>query len=345
MMIFSRRGSSGRPTLPVRSLVGWLAVSLILACLPGDMSLKIKDYGRALLAPGQQAARVALAELYYWRGAWRHDGAAAKELIGLRDRVRRLEDENESLRFAAAQSESRELESAQPDMAQRFPWGDPPRLSNEDDLGRSPHGSIAAGSMERPAPLVSARAIETRVLGQQAQAMLCGAAILASEHAAELTSGSLAVDYEVALLDQGANVRLNVGEMALAGGRVWGKLVEIGPQTAVVRRLTATGYRGLVQIVDSIEGVMKPLARGIVEGIGETQCRIRMVDATAPVSVGDLVLADEEEGVTAAPLVYGRIARAELEAGAAHWRLWMAPAIAADLPRKLVVVQPVINRK
>ena len=62
-------------------------------------------------------------------------------------------------------------------------------------------------------------------------------------------------------------------------------------------------------------------------------------------SVGDLVLAAEEQGVTAAPLVYGRIARAELEAGAAHWQLWMAPAIVADLPEKLVIVQPIINRK
>jgi cell shape-determining protein MreC len=123
----------------------------------------------------------------------------------------------------------------------------------------------------------------------------------------------------------------------LAGRRVWGKVIESAAQTSSVLRLTESGYRDLVQLVQSQGDALKPGPCGMLEGAGERQCRIRMISATEPVSVGDLVVTTGQEGLAPQPLLYGKVVRAELPPGAAHWEIWMLPAIAGGLERVAVL--------
>ncbi|HEV3339269.1 MAG TPA: rod shape-determining protein MreC [Pirellulales bacterium] len=299
-----------RKMVPFRPLAAVLLASFTLGCLPGSLSVALKDAGRSLLAPGQQLAQSLLACLGSWVRAWEYRRDAARELRELRELVERLHDQNTALQA---------------------------RL-------RQPAGHAEVFFAEQPASLLSVRAVEARVLGERAQAFLRSTAIVSPRQPTEVTAGSLAVDFGPAVIDQGENALLTAGDVALAGGRIWGKLIEVGPQTAVVRRIDSPGYRGLAQIAHPADGVWKPLARGIVEGAGDGLCRIRMVDATAPVSVGDMVLAGEEHGLVDSALIYGRIERAELAPGAPHWQIWMEPAIAPQPPLRLTVLQPVINQ-
>jgi hypothetical protein len=309
-MKFSRLLHDRRREITFRPLVAVLLVSFTLGCLPGRVSVALKDAGRLLLAPGQQVAQSTLARLGSWSRAWedRHD--AVQELRELRGLVERLKDQNAAL-------EARLRQAA---------------------------GQADAFSVQQPASLLSLHAVEARVLGEHAQTFLRGTVVRAAPQQSELTTGSLAVDFGRAVVDQGENALLTAGDLALAGGRIWGKLIEVGPQTGVVCRVDSAGYRGLAQIAHPTDGVWKPLARGIVEGSGDGLCRIRMVDATAPVSVGDVVLAAEERGLVDSALIYGRIERAELPPGAAHWQIWMAPAVDAEPPIKLTILQPVVNQ-
>jgi cell shape-determining protein MreC len=304
MMAFNRTQSKK----PLKILACWLALAVGAACLPNTVSRQLKDRGRLLLAPGQRIAWAALKSLWRWGLVWQHRGDTAEELVATRDQVRRLEELNTALRARVARNEF--------------------NMSTK---------------TEQPAPLLEARAVETRVLGEQAQSFLQHLAVVTTSAASQLTPESLAIDGGAVLIDQGDNASLTASNLAIAGGRVWGKLVEVGPQTATVRRITSLGYRGLVQIANGQNGAERTVARGVLEGSGDGLCRIRMVDATSPVAVGDLVLAAEEEGITDAPLVYGRIARTALEPGAAHWQIWMTPAIAEDVPTTLTVLQPAIH--
>lgn len=308
-MAFSRPFSP-RPKLPLKLLACWLALSLGAACLPATVSRQLKDRGRWLLAPGQRMAWSALKSLRRWGLVWHQRGDEALELVALRERVRRLDELNGALQAQVARREF----------------------------------SVSADT-EQPLTLVSARAIETRVLGEQAQTFLQRTATVASGETSGWTLDSIAIDAGEVLIDQGDNTSLITSSLALAGGRVWGKIIEVGPQTAIVRRVNSAGYRGLVEIVDRENHAGGPLARGVLEGTGDCVCRIRMVDARSPISAGDLVLAAEEQGLTDAPLIYGRITRAELEPGAAHWQLWMAPAIADEVPQTLTVLQPHVNEQ
>lgn len=306
-MAFNRSFASG-PKLPLKWLVCWLAFSLAAACLPTAVSRQLKDRGRSLLEPGERMAWSALKSLRRWGLVWQQRGDNATELADLHQRVRRLSELNEALKARIARQEFGVLPDA-----------------------------------EQPPPLVSAQAIETRVLGEQAQAFLARTAFVAAEGTAPWTLDSMAIDAGEVRIDQGDNSSLATSGLALAGGRVWGKIVEVGPQTASIRRINSAGYRGLVEIVDRASGGSRPLAHGMLEGTGDAHCRIRMVDARSPVSVGDMVLAAREQSLTDAPLIYGRIARAELEPGAAHWQLWMEPAIADELPQRLTILQPHMN--
>jgi hypothetical protein len=67
-----------------------------------------------------------------------------------------------------------------------------------------------------------------------------------------------------------------------------------------------------------------------------------MVETTEPVAVGDEVwtIAD---GVFTAPLVYGRIVRAERPAAGSHWQIWMAPAIGSEIPERVAVLKLELN--
>ncbi len=71
--------------------------------------------------------------------------------------------------------------------------------------------------------------------------------------------------------------------------------------------------------------------------------RVRLVEVTRPVSVGDLVYTAAEKGVLPAPLLYGRVVRLQRPIGAAHWEIWMQPALAADEPQQVAVLRTELN--
>jgi hypothetical protein len=305
-----KRSSGGQTRLPLKLLACWLVLALAAAYLPGSVSKQLKDRGRKMLAPGQRLAWSALRSLRRWGLVWQGRADSAEELIALRDRVERLEELNQALRARAAGQ----------------------------DFSR-------AADVEQPPPLVGVRVVEVRVIGRQAQRFLQQTAVIASDKSAELSRDSVALDRGEVLVDQGGNASLAASNVVASGARVWGKIVEVGPETAVIRRVNAIGYRGLVQIVNEVSGVRRPMAHGVLEGTGDLLCRIRMVDATVPISVGDLVLAADQQGLTDAPLIYGRITRAQLDSGAPHWQLWMTPAVADNLPATLTVLQPELNQE
>ncbi len=307
MTTFSRAWSD-QPKREFKLLACWLVIALTMVFLPEPFERWLKDHARLLLSPGQRVARAGLAS---WRRscrAWNYRSDAASELAHLREQVRRLDDQNRALRLAATASDFDRLAEA-----------------------------------EQPPALIETRAIEARVLGDQARTLLERSAIITAKETIELNVGSLALEGGSVLIDQGGNASLRASQLALAGARVWGKVVEVGPQTAVVRRLNAVGYRSLVRIVHELDGVRRPLAQGVLEGTGAADCRIRMVDATAPISTGDLVISAEEPDTQTSMLVYGRIAQAELQPGATHWQIWMTPAVDDRSPATLTVLQPAVN--
>jgi hypothetical protein len=56
------------------------------------------------------------------------------------------------------------------------------------------------------------------------------------------------------------------------------------------------------------------------------------------VAVGQLVISDGGEGLLDGALLYGEIERVEQSPGAAHWDIWVRPALPPDLPRTVSIL-------
>ena len=316
----SRWRQPGLP--PAARLALVLAAALVCALLPERVAAPLKRAADSLLAPGQRlavAGRGQIArriELWRWQLASAEDQrTAADELAALRRRNAELET---ALVLATARDES--------------PSHDAP---------------------SHDAPLVGVDLVRARVLGPQARSFLARLDVLdvggsrdllpgAPVFAAESLAGKRSTLLDQPLLDQGRSARLNVDDLALAGRSIVGRLVEVGAQTATMRRLTEPGYRDLVQLAGADGERLRLGAKGVLEGRGERLCRIAMVDVAEPVSPGDRVVA-ADAGAAPHPLVYGRVTRAERRPGDAHWQIWMEPAAGAELPGEVDILRLHLN--
>ena len=190
--------------------------------------------------------------------------------------------------------------------------------------------------------LLAAQTISARVLGKQAQSFLDARAMLDAGRMKGVAERSLVIDDLVTatdrpVVDQGRDASLRADHLVLAGSRVWGKIAEVGQHTSTIIRVTDSGFRDLVQLVTPRDGKLRQLARGVLVGKGEPLCKVELVETGAAVTVGDLVFT-ADDGVLEAPLLYGRVARLERKPGAAHWDIWMEPAIPATSPPVRVAV-------
>ncbi len=293
-----------RPTMtPPRALAVALAVAMVLAVLPPSWLAPAQGWTLAALRPGQRIA-VAVVDFGHRLNTRfvSHFGNAA-ELAAARREAERLADENRLL--------TRRLDALQ--------------------------RRIADADAERPEAdraLLRLGGIEARVLGQQARGYLARQKLLDMGSLHGVEPGALVLD-GAAILDRGGEHGVQPGYLVLDTGRVWGRVIRTGPNTAVVRIVTAPGFRDVVRLRSS-RG-----PEGILEGNGEPLCRIRMIATTEPAAPGDDVFAASLAGLDAPAPHYGVIERVEQAVGAAHWDIWMRPAAGSSQERVVVVsVQP-----
>jgi len=275
---------------PAGTLVGGLALAVVFMLLPGSWTAALERHAAALLRPGQVAVLGLREHGRRLVGRARTHFDTARKLAQAEADRDRLAEENRRLAAELAVVESRAS-----------------RRERESDDGR-------------PRRLLSARCVKARVLGQLAQTFLGRHHLVDAGSESGVPLGAPVIDAPPGLIDQGAKVGVNAGQLVLDEGRVWGKVVRVGRLTSVVRTLTEPGYRDLVCLGESGP-------QGILEGTGEPLARVRLVEVTEPVSVGDAVYSLAGKGFLAEPLLCGRIVRLDRPVGAPHWEIWMQPAV------------------
>jgi hypothetical protein len=176
-------------------------------------------------------------------------------------------------------------------------------------------------------PLLSVSAVEVRSLGRQALSAAQHVEILGAGRLAGLRTGNLVVEPSIRFIDVGDDGGLARDDLLLAGRRVWGRLVEVAPLSSVAEHVSSVTFRDVVEIVPSASGIRGPF-RGLLEG-STSGPKVRGVDVTVPVSVGDVVVAAVDPSIKGGPFLYGTVAEARREPGAAHWEIMIRPALAA----------------
>jgi len=294
-------------TSPHAALAVGLVLAVGLTVVPLRWSDVIKGHVAAVLRPGQVAV-LSLRE----HGGWivgrvkSHFGTTAQLAEAERER-KRLAEENRRLAAELAAERSRR--------------SGPVENVDDDSPGRQ---------------LLSAQCVEARVLGQLARAYLDRRHLLDVGSEAGIQPHAPVVEIPPEMIDQGGDAGLRTGQLVLAGGRVWGKVVQVGRHTSVVCAVTEPGYRDLVRL-----GNAGP--QGILEGTGEPLPRIRLVEVTEPAAVGDPVYCTAGKGILREPLLCGSIVRVERPVGAAHWEIWMRPAVDPNGTDRVAVLRIDVN--
>jgi cell shape-determining protein MreC len=289
-----------------------LVAALVVGLLPDAWSVRLKDAAAVALRPGQQAALAARRHGEQAVARVRAQFQNAGRLAETEGGIDRLARENRALKA--------QLLAA---LATR---------SSADE----PRGAE---------PLLRVRTVRGRVLGRQARSFLQRKGMLDVGSDAGVSAEDLVLPDAAAIIDWGEDADLQPQWPVLAGGCVWGKVDEVGRHASSVLRVTEPGYRDVVRIAgpQASHDALKRAPQGILEGTGEPLARIRRVDVTEPVEVGDVVYTAGGQGVVDRPLVYGHVARVERPVGASHWDIWVQPAVAPDEPKHVIVVCTEVN--
>ena len=286
---------------PPRALAAALAVALALAALPQSWLMPVRGWALAALQPGQRAAGSLVDLGGRVRRRITSHVADAGELAAARDRLERLTAENRRLAERVETYQHR----------------------------------IAVAEANRSAadrPWLKLGGIQAHTLGCQARSYLARRELLDVGSLDGVEPGALVLD-GVAVIDRGERNGVRSGHLVVDAGCVWGRVAHAGPNIAIVRTLTAPGFRDVVRL-RSPGG-----PEGILEGDGGPLCRIRMVAVTEPAAAGDEVFAASLAGLDAPPARYGVIERVEQPVGAAHWEIWMRPALTGTPPEEVIVVK------
>jgi hypothetical protein len=295
-----RSSNTARLISPAALLACGVVLSCALSVLPGSWTTALKSQAASLLRPGQRVA-ILLRDCAGRAAAWvgSHWQTAA--------------------RLAEAEVELGQLRRENMELAVQ-----------RDALSTQLLAATNANSGD--SPLLRPSSLPARLLGSQARAYLARHKLLDMGTADGIEPDALVFTARP-LVDRGSDADVQTGQLVVSGCRVLGKIADAGPHTSTVRALTEPGYRDLVRI-GTPDG-----PQGILEGTGGPLAGIRLVEVTEPVAEGDPVYSAAGEGVLDVPPLCGRVARLERPVGAAHWKIWVEPAVVSERIDRVAVLR------
>ncbi|MCC7086001.1 MAG: rod shape-determining protein MreC [Pirellulales bacterium] len=324
----SERNARKMLTAPATALAATVFVSVVLARLPEAKTQPLRNAWRETLRPGELVLAAGRDWLLAARDKVRdavanNSNPSAPRIAALSERVRRLELDLLIERNRQALS--------------------PPFNLPQGDVTLAGHVTTNEAT-----PLVVARSVSARVLGRQAKAFLVDREILDLGKLKSVQPKALVVDADEAIdlsqvVDRGADAGIKPNRLVLSGRRIWGRIAAVGPHTSTLQRTNDAGYRDLAQLASLQNGRLQFSARGILVGTGQQYCKLEQVETTEPVTVGDLVFT-ADDGVLDSPLLYGRVTKLERKPGAAHWEIWVEPAVTSSAaPARVAILQFELN--
>lgn len=157
-----------------------------------------------------------------------------------------------------------------------------------------------------------------------------------------LQRSQLVVSGAVIVIDKGADYGLSPGQKVAHGTAVIGRISNVSKWVGVVQPVTHEDFSAAVQIVKLKDHGAAFGAKGLLEGTGDSLCKITGVPYTEAVSVGDEVFSADLQGVNGPRLYYGKVVHAEFSAGG-EWDIHVAPAFHAETLDEVAVVQQRLN--
>jgi cell shape-determining protein MreC len=214
----------------------------------------------------------------------------------------------------------------------------------QQQLAEARRGALPPFETSPVEPLVIPELVETRVLGRERAALeLLAGRLVDCGGLQGVAIDDLVLDADQTHLDAGSASDVTPDLPVCSGRRVVGRIKHAGRWTSTVQWLTDPGFRGHARLIrGSAQGPVYG-AEGVLTGAGDGACRLELIAATDPVSIGDYVYTVAPPASSSDPFCYGRVAAAELAPGASHWTITVAPAIGDEPFETLQVLRELPN--
>jgi cell shape-determining protein MreC len=282
---------------PLTIGVGAVLLGCALWYAPAHMGARARGIAWDALRPGLLFAQTQRKSVLDWRSA--RAAESLQELQAELDRVRSERDQalDRTQRLAAQ-------------LAQQL--AAPPPLVD------------ATSDPEGPARLFTPALVEAAVLGETLAEAWRSGRILDRGWKSGLRESALVLSSRRPLLDLGQTQQLAPEDTLLVGQNVVGKIELVGQWTSTFLPVTDPEYRGRAQLLRQTAAGVAWGAAGLIVGTGEA-CQLSGIPATEAVRPGDLVYTAERDGILSAPLCYGEVTHAELDAQGREWVVTLRP--------------------
>lgn len=161
--------------------------------------------------------------------------------------------------------------------------------------------------------------------------------LVAAGRARGLTRSELVVQGHGGVVGAGRAQSVQPGDRVLDGLAVVGRIEKSARWVSLVQPVSASGFRANVLLLRKTDAGAVFGARGILEGVGEPNCRLTGVAATEAVAVGDDVVAADVEGLQGPQLFFGKVVQADFLAGG-QWDIRVAPAVSLEELREVQIL-------
>ena len=148
--------------------------------------------------------------------------------------------------------------------------------------------------------------------------------VISSGKSAGITRSELVVVGNGAVVDEGTDSGVAVGDRVLSGACVIGRIEKTGRWVSMVQPLTAPNFRAQAQLLRASEDGMHFGAVGMLEGTGSSECSLTGISYTDSVTVGDTVVSADINGVRGPRLFFGTVTSAQFLAGG-QWDVRIRP--------------------
>lgn len=198
---------------------------------------------------------------------------------------------------------------------------------------------------EESNPLLVPELIRADVVGTEQKRLLRSGVYLSAGNGDRVIEDSLVLAGEAdgLVLDQGRDRGVPAEAPVYAGRCVAGRIESVGRWTSLVRLVTDAGYRGRAQILRTTADGSTYGPECILEGTGEELCRLRYLDRTESVEVGEEVYTGGRSASMPYPMYYGKIVKAELDPSDREWTVWVKPAIDPKLLQTVQILTQTAN--
>lgn len=184
-------------------------------------------------------------------------------------------------------------------------------------------------------PLLIPELLSASILGGRRSALWRSGVLIDLGRRGGVAESSLVLEDGRPLIDQGRDAGIVAEQPVYAGRCVIGRVAHVGRFSSTLLPVTDRSYRAGAQIIRRTEQGYRFRTKGVLEGTGGAHCRLKFIDATEPISVGDDVYTADRDGTLPYPLYYGKVVRADLPPGALKWVIDVQPA--ADLSKQTAV--------